>query len=395
MSNATKKRQKPAKPHADFPLTPHRNGQWCKKVSGKVHFFGVWEKPDAALKCWLKDKDALQAGLKRPSRMAKGKTVEDICTAYLSYQEDRYDAGDLQRISLSNSNLTCKRVCEILGKQTPVNSLSPDDFGRLRSKLAERFNANSLRVEMQRAKAVFKFAYECLLIENPIRYGKRFDPPSRKQIQKLKNERGDQSFQQSEIATLLASAKAPVKAFILLGLNCGFGNRDCATLPIGVVDAESGWIEFPRAKNARPRRCPLWPETAQALREAAEMRPEPISSAEGGLFFRTNTGRCWVRSSDAEKKQWIDSLGCEFRKLMKETSTFQMRRNFYGLRKTFRTVADETLDFPAIDLIMGHSPDSSDMSDHYRQRIDDERLLTVANHVRQWVFPSKAKARKK
>jgi hypothetical protein len=36
-------------PRASFPLTAHPNGQWCKKIRGKVHFFGVWLDPDAAL----------------------------------------------------------------------------------------------------------------------------------------------------------------------------------------------------------------------------------------------------------------------------------------------------------------------------------------------------------
>jgi len=40
---------KPAKPCAGFPLTPHPNGQWCNKVRGRIHFFGVWAAPMAAL----------------------------------------------------------------------------------------------------------------------------------------------------------------------------------------------------------------------------------------------------------------------------------------------------------------------------------------------------------
>jgi hypothetical protein len=47
-------------------------------------------------------------------------------------------------------------------------------------------------------------------------------------------------------------------------------------------------------------------------------------------------------------------------------------------------VADETLDFPAIDLIMGHARD--DMASVYRERISDERLRAVTDHVWGWLF---------
>ena len=51
---ADPRRKKPAKPRASFPLTAHPNGQWCKKIRGKVHFFGVWSDPDAALAAYLR-----------------------------------------------------------------------------------------------------------------------------------------------------------------------------------------------------------------------------------------------------------------------------------------------------------------------------------------------------
>ena len=34
--------QKPKKPYAEFPLTPHLNGSWCKNIRGKLHHFGRW-----------------------------------------------------------------------------------------------------------------------------------------------------------------------------------------------------------------------------------------------------------------------------------------------------------------------------------------------------------------
>lgn len=40
---------KPSKPYPEFPLTAHPAGTWCKKIRGKLHYFGPWADPDSAL----------------------------------------------------------------------------------------------------------------------------------------------------------------------------------------------------------------------------------------------------------------------------------------------------------------------------------------------------------
>jgi hypothetical protein len=59
------------------------------------------------------------------------------------------------------------------------------------------------------------------------------------------------------------------------------------------------------------------------------------------------------------------------------------------LRHTFRTIADETLDAPAIDYVMGHTRD--DVASRYRERISDDRLRRVVEHVRRRLFGDEAK----
>jgi len=77
-----KPRRKPAKPYREFPLTANGNGQWSKKIRGKVHYFGRWEAPDAALKRSLEVKDDLHAG-RRP-RPKDGFTLRDLCNHFLT-----------------------------------------------------------------------------------------------------------------------------------------------------------------------------------------------------------------------------------------------------------------------------------------------------------------------
>jgi integrase len=63
---------------------------------------------------------------------------------------------------------------------------------------------------------------------------------------------------------------------------------------------------------------------------------------------------------------------------------------FSTLRHTFRTVADESKDQPAVDFIMGHEvPHRSAV---YRETISDARLKAVTDHVRSWLFPPSKKA---
>ena len=73
---------KPRKPHANFPLTPHPNGQWCKKTrGGQLRFFGAWSDPQAALERYLHQAADLHAGLE-PTLPTENVSVKQLANQY-------------------------------------------------------------------------------------------------------------------------------------------------------------------------------------------------------------------------------------------------------------------------------------------------------------------------
>ena len=95
------RRKAPAKlkkPRKDFPLNIHKgSGCWCKKVRGRVHYFGkIADDPKgvAALEKWLEDKDDLFAG-REPRAKSDGLTVAELSNEFLSLKESLRDNGEL------------------------------------------------------------------------------------------------------------------------------------------------------------------------------------------------------------------------------------------------------------------------------------------------------------
>ena len=93
--------KKPKKPYAEYPLTAHGNRQWCKKIRGKVHFFGVWADPNAALQKYLDERDDLQAGRIPRQLSATTRTVGDTVNLWLKRCDDLRVADELESVTLN------------------------------------------------------------------------------------------------------------------------------------------------------------------------------------------------------------------------------------------------------------------------------------------------------
>jgi integrase len=374
---------KPSKPYPEFPLTAHPAGYWCKKIRGKVHYFGPWADPDGALAKYLEQKDDLHAGrIPRPDPAML--TVKDVANTFLNAKREAVDAGELAMRTWLDYRAIMEMMVKGMGKHRPVTALDPLDFATLKNKLARRNGPARMSTVVQVIRCAFRHVYESGMIDRPVRFGPVFKRTSKKVLRLHRAKQGPKLFTKEEIHKLLGAAGIPLKAMIFLAVNCGYGNADCGRLPLSAVDLEQAIIDFPRPKTGIPRRCPLWPETVAALKDALAHRPKPKDPADAGLVFITKYGASWDKGTSA------NPVSEETKKLLKKLDINGRRGlGFYTLRHVNRTIADEAKDQPAADFIMGH--EMPHMSSVYRERISDERLKAVANHVRDWLFPAQKK----
>ena len=372
-------RVKPDKPYPDFPLFPHNNGLWAKKICGKLHYFGPWRDPGAAVAKWLDQRDALLAG-RTPRTAREGLTVRSLCNRFLTAKRLLLDNGELAQRTWDDYFTVCERIVRVFGKDRLVDDLAASDFAELRADFAQTRGPVALAGDVTRVRSVFKFAYDESLIDQAVRYGQSFAMPKRRVLRKARNGNGGRMFEPAELQTLLAAAGPQMRAMLLVALNTGLGNSDLGRLPETAVDLKSKWIRFPRPKTGIDRRCPLWDETVEALKAVFAIRPKPKDKAAKGLVFLTAKGASWT------KDRADNPISKEFSKLQKKVGTYHKGRGFYALRHTFQTVADEAKDPTATSHIMGHSPDSRDMGAVYRERISDDRLVAVTDYVHNWLF---------
>jgi integrase len=400
-----------SKPNPNFPLTPHPTGRWCKKVKGKLHYFGRIEgdtKGETALRLWLDQKDDLLGG-RKPRVASGGLKVGDLCDKFLTSKLHRLQAKEITPRSFADYKSTADRIVRVLGRNVSVEDLGPDDFSKLRRDIAKTRNPESVGNEINRIRGVFKFGLDNHLTDKTIRFGSDFERPSKRILRKVRNDREEKFLEADEIRTMQEAAGPQLRAMILLGVNSGLGNSDVANLPIDAVDLDGGWVEFPRPKTGVERRCPLWPETVAAIRAWLEVRPDPNDVEAYGhlLFITAKTRTTWgtdlredftnadVTDLDALAKKCHKSsdnpLSKEVRKLLDKLDIKRQGVAFYSLRHVFETIGGESRDQVAVDFIMGHARD--DMASRYREQISDERLRAVTDHVWSWLFDERSSTR--
>lgn len=367
-------------PYPNFPLSYHPpSGRLYKSIRSQRFYFGYHDDWQAAVDKFDRERDALYAG-REPTQptngQAGGPTVKDLLNKFRETKLVELEEGEICQRTFDDYQRICDIIFETFDKNRLLEDLRPDDFRRLRKKLTKGCGPTARASYLTRLRVPFNFALKEEMVSRALAFGTAFKLPSKKVLRKHRAKNGKKLFEREQIHALLNAAKPTMRAMIWLGINCGLGNSDVGQLRRKHI--KNGWLSYPRPKTGVDRRAWLWPETREALEEAAKHRPKAKDASDGELVFLTAKGRPWHK----DKAQ--SPLSAEFKKLAESVGVHRAGIGFYALRHTYRTVADECRDFPAIDMTMGHARD--DMGSVYRERISDDRLRAVSEHVREWLL---------
>lgn len=375
-------REKPAKPSPDFPLYPHIAGKWAKKIGGKTRYFGPWDDPDGSLETYLREKSEWEAGRNPREKIevteivqAVGIRLSDGINLFLDAALQKVSRGELGQRSYDDYHATGDRVLKCLGRHEPINGLKPEHWRKLYQDISKGAGSVTIGNQVTRVKVMLNWLLKNRFIDREPYYGSEFSRPAKVVIRRARANGGKKWFSAEEIRKLLTTDHVAIRAMILLGINCAYGNGDCAQLQFDWIDLEKGWIEYARPKTGVDRRVKLWPETIKAINTWQGKRP----AINNNLVFVTRYGNAWSDPNSCDC-----AIAKAFKNVSEDLSVWIPGRGFYGLRRTFETIAGRTKDQVAVDHVMGHVDQS--MAGIYRQEIDDSRLIAVSDLVRHWVF---------
>jgi integrase len=350
-----------------FPLTLHKTGQYCKKIKGKLYYFGTDKK--TALNRYLEQAAYLHAGKRPiPKSTENNLSIKTLCNLYLDHQESRAMIGEIKLRHLYDQTSLLRDFVKFMGPNRFVSDISTVDIQNYRKKLIKTGkSANTINNRIATVKAMYNWATDNEIIDHSPRL------KAVKKITPRKEERP--TFTERQIQILLEIANIQMKAMIWLGLNCGFGCTDCAELKWKDLDLENGRVCFPRGKTGIERNLPLWPETIEALREIP---------TKGELVFYTQRGNPWVRAIRSKKRNRNekytkdDAVSKEFSKLMKKGG-IKMKKGvgFYSLRRTAATLTAKSGDPFAVQRLLGHA--DLKMATTYVQDVSEQTDRAINN----------------
>ena len=355
-----------------FPLTLHKTGQFCKKIRGKLYYFGT--NKQKALERYLEQASFLHSGKRPPPQSFKDNiSIKMLSNLYLDHQEARAEVGEIKPRQVSDQISLLRDFVKFIGPNISVSEISTLELQNYRKKLIKtRKSPNTINNRIAAIKSMYNWALDNEVLDNAPRLKavKKVTPPKQEKP----------TFTALQIHKMLENASPQMKAMIWLGLNCGFGCTDCAELKWKNVNLQNGRVNFLRGKTGIGRNLPLWKETVQALNNI------PVS---GEFVFYTRKGNPWVRTvkgigkDGKEKYLKTNNVSKEFSKLLKRTSIkMEKGAGFYSLRRTAATLTARSGDHFAVQKLLGHA--DLKMATTYVQDVSEQTDRAI-NNTRKFI----------
>lgn len=350
-----------------FPLTLHPTGQYCKKIKGKLYYFG--NDKQKALKRYLEQAAFLHAGKTAKLTSANNNlSLKTLCNLYLDHQESRATIGETKLRNVYDLILLLRAFVKFVGATRAVTDVSTFELQNYRQKLIRGGLApRTVNNHISAVKAMYHWAVENEIIDIA---------PNLKAIKKISGPKTERpTFTSEQIRKLLEHANDKIKAMIWLGLNCGFGCTDCSELRWEHLDFKNNRVDFPRTKTGIERNLPLWEETIKSLRVIPRINER---------VFNTRGGRKYVRVTQKRAKDGTvkltnyDGISSEFSKLLKKARVKTKKGvGFYALRRTAATLTARSGDPFAVQRLLGHA--DLKMATTYVQNISEQTDRAINN----------------
>ncbi len=359
-----------------FPLTLHTTGQYCKKIKGKMHYFGKDKKQ--ALERYLEQAAFLHNGKAKMFKTTNGNmTLRSLCSIYLQHQQAKANSAEIAFRHYADQISCLKKFMSFIGQHRKINEISTLDLQNYKRKLKRACNsAHRMNLHISIMKTMFHWAKKNDILD----YIPNIDTVSSvKIIHKQRH-----VFTSEEIRRLFDLADIHMKAMIWLGLNCGFGCTDCAELKWSDLDLANSRVKLARGKTGVSRDLPLWPETIQSLGKIPK---------SGRLVFHTLNDKPLIRTTyhtnkdGSSKYSNINLITSRFCKLVKKADIRAPKgTGFYTLRRTAATIAARSGDPFAVQRLLGHA--NLKMATIYVQDVSKQTDRVIENS-RKYVIQKK------
>lgn len=385
-------------------LAARPDGRFAKVIDGQYHYFGSNGNRDSALRELADFIRLRDRGIgERPQPAVGPATVAVVCQAFIDNRNTKLTEGAIGRGTFDDYRVAVEEFADAVGANVLVDDLVPADFARVRDKWAVRLGSWALDRNVQAVRTMFRWAGKHRLIDREPFWGDSFGKviatERRREARDKVGQRGHRQFTRDELVKLIFGVKddkrdvPPLRgqflAMVCLGLNAGMYSKDVSDLRRHDLKQEGKvlLIESHREKTGVPRRAPLWPETAQAIKNL----PPPCVRHErdADRVFTTAHGHPWNRNG-------IDSISMMFARRLRELGIKRPGIGFGTLRHTHVSAVGDHPDLVAARLVRAHK--ITTIEGHY-DTPSLARLLAVTNLARKRLLPaspatSKSKGRR-